>query len=484
MTAGPSTSSLRWLPWSPLLRARHRFLASRSIGPLIAAALAIGAGLAVVGVGAGVPVVAAAILLLIALTPDGSLRRFFVPVGFAGVAVVSDSTLAPAGIGNDASVEVTLVKFVPYLVLGFGTVALLFPTGTARFRLRLPHWLVLGYLAATLVGALRNPEQELFVVRWLQVALPFAAMIAWWRSNGASAVLVQAVVVAAAIHVTSALFLFGQGQGYEGQEAISLLNYERARLGGFVDPVLLAFVAACFGAWAVWRFLEGPLTGVLLLTSVTGASGAAIWLSRGRTGSLAAVAMIVALVVLRGATSQKATSRKAVLVTAGVVAGLAFSATLVTWFVRGAPEELQNLTGRTRLWEAAFGLVKERPVFGWGPGLLRSGAFALQIEAEVGFVGHAHNALLEATLAGGVVGGVLWLSAFAAGGFLLFKRPAQGDGFANLAKSFWVGLLTWGIVEGNLAGFGFSWLLFLGLLAALPPTPRGGGRLLDRGDRG
>jgi O-antigen ligase len=156
------------------------------------------------------------------------------------------------------------------------------------------------------------------------------------------------------------------------------------------------------------------------------------------------------------------------------LAVIVFSTTIAGWFVRGNAGEVRTLTNRTRLWQAAFKLVGQRPVLGWGPGLLRSGEVADRVRDQVGFVGHAHNAMLDACLAGGLIGGTLWLFGFVAVGRALFRHRSPADRFVAFLPCLWAGLAVWGTVEGNLSGFGFSWFLFLALTAAVPAaTSRG-----------
>lgn len=425
----------------------------------------------------GIPLVAGVlvvpVVLLAAFPNTERLGRVLTVGGFVAVAAISDT------VGNDPGVQQGGVEFSPlkwlcYGLLLTGTLALLLPVGRPAVPLRLPQIAVLGYLGCSAVGAVLGSNPALFLLRWAQVSLPLAAALAWWRRRGSSGTLVTAVLMAAAGHVLAASISLVLGRSYlSGAAASETLNAEGARLGGVVHPVLLAFSAAVVAAWALWLILTvAPRQAVPGFVALP-LAGLALGFSRGRTGFLAVLGMLVAVAVVARRRRREAhvnVDPRVFLVLGACLSVVVFSATIAGWFVRGNASEVRTLTNRTRLWSASIELVTERPVFGWGPGLLRSGEIADEVRDKVGFVGHAHNALLDASLAGGLLGGGLWLLAFIATGRSLVRRRAPADRFPALFPCLWAGLAVWGVVEGNLSGFGFSWFLFLALTVAVPAT--------------
>ena len=440
----------------------------------VAAGAAIARGILLVAAVLVVPVV-----LLAAFPNTERLGRVLTVGGFVAVAAISDT------VGNDPGVQQGGVEFSPlkwlcYGLLLTGTLLLLLPAGRPAVPLRLPQVAILGYLLASGIGAALGPDPTLFVLRWAQVGLPFAAALAWWRRRGSSGVLVTAVLVAAAGHVLAAGVSLALGRSYlTGAAASETLAVEGARLGGVVHPVLLAFSAAVVAAWALWLILTLPPRRAVLGYAALPLAGLALGFSRGRTGFLAVLGMLIAVGVVARRRQREAHQNvdpRVFFVVALCLSLLVFSTTIAGWFVRGNATEVRTLTNRTRLWQASIELVADRPVFGAGPGLLRSGEVADKLRDKVGFVGHAHNALLDACLAGGLVGGGFWLLGFIATGRSLVRRRAPADRFPALFPCLWAGLAVWGVVEGNLSGFGFSWFLFLALTVAVPATDHRGRR--------
>jgi O-antigen ligase len=412
-------------------------------------------------------------LLLAAFPRSERLGSVLVFAGFVAVAAISDTVGSDPAV-QEADVHFSPFKFLAYGLLLAGTLTLLLPTGRPTARLRLPQFLVLGYLVCSGIGAVLGPEPLLFIFRWLQVGLPFLAAVAWWRRRGSSALLVMAVLVAAGWHVLAASVSLALGRSYLSDGAAAdALSGDGARLGGLVHPTLLALSAAVIASWALWLILTRPPRKALAGFVALPFAGMALGFSRGRTGFLALLAMgiiVAAVARRRRRADQYNVDPRMFLVIAVCLLSVVASAGVAGWFVRGNASEVKTLTNRTRLWDATFQLIAERPVLGWGPGLLRSGKVADKVRDQVGFVGHAHNALLDAILAGGLVGGSLWLLGFLAVGRALFRRRAPADDFAAFLPCLWAGLATWGVVEGNLSGFGFSWLLFLALTVAIPAS--------------
>ena len=176
----------------------------------------------------------------------------------------------------------------------------------------------------------------------------------------------------------------------------------------------------------------------------------------------------------------------------GVLATLALGTTvglfwdqILTYLERGeSAKTLASVSNRTELWSIALDLVKERPVTGWGLSTSRGIFFD-----KVG-LGGAHNAVVNVTVDGGLVGLALWLAfviAIAVGIVRLY-RAGHRDApvLAGILTTLMVNGLT---VEGVGSGIGVSalWLLLCGawvgvqqrgLAATAPRNPVAGIELI------
>jgi len=104
----------------------------------------------------------------------------------------------------------------------------------------------------------------------------------------------------------------------------------------------------------------------------------------------------------------------------------------------GDVSEVTSLTGRTEIWSYAIKMIAERPIFGWGTG-----------SAAVTFgtlSGHAHNILLQPTVALGIPGGILVAALLVWNLFCLFQYPN------TILHAFLAFLFVLGLVETPLLG--------------------------------
>lgn len=126
-----------------------------------------------------------------------------------------------------------------------------------------------------------------------------------------------------------------------------------SEMGSFFACVLPVAVALYFGDKRLPRWLHYLICGGLLF---------ATYLSESRASFLAAVAGLLAVFYM-----VSSSWRKQVLVLFAVL-GIS-TLGLMLWFVPGTDGFLlYNITGRERLWVAAFEVAKENPIFGIGPG--------------------------------------------------------------------------------------------------------------------
>ena len=254
---------------------------------------------------------------------------------------------------------------------------------------------------------------------------------------------------------------------FEGQDRYAFFAMHANATGNLLGLGIVMAVSSAFGLeepltrtrvgkLAGGMFL-GALTVLLLLTKARGAIGAAaigvivvIALSRRGQRKLAAVLMVLAGLAV-------------------VLAGFGDDS-LFAALTRGeSSESLRTLTGRTELWDIAFDLFLQRPVFGYG--FLAARSVVLDI---VPWAGNAHNLLAEIAISFGVIGiiayGVL-------GGRLVrviwvtLRRPVS---LAAIALCETAGLLAFVVVAGvvgagpaTVPGFEFSAILAAALFADL-----------------
>jgi O-antigen ligase len=79
---------------------------------------------------------------------------------------------------------------------------------------------------------------------------------------------------------------------------------------------------------------------------------------------------------------------------------------LIQFFTRGTPEHLSTLNSRVFFWELAVDSIAAHPLFGTG---FIIGPRSLFILASDRIIGHAHNDVINAAVAGGILSGVLTL---------------------------------------------------------------------------
>jgi O-antigen ligase len=445
---------------------------SRLSTPAFLAVLSVGVGYGIVtrpvaATGFLVTVLAAAAILL-SSAPASNL----VATGFSAAAVVTGSSIggrfSEVGAGT---ADLASPKLIPFLIMGLG-LALLLPRAGASF-LSIPFYarMVVLYLGSSFIGTLQSPSPLLAMAAWLQAAIPVAAAIVLGRSarleGRPGSILLSATLVAAAFQVLSALFLMAIGYG-----TVTLAS-NLERLGGTVHPVALSFQGAVLVGWGyqeiLWRSNK-TLGRLLIIAAVVGTGAIAIVLARGRTGFVAAIAMIVVIALARdlsAATTRSTRARGALtLLILGALA-TAYFATASLWFERNDPQALRTLTGRTQIWENHLQLITERPLFGWGPGHL--GASEATAFAQLGVTGlgrNAHNALLQAAHDGGTVGAFFWVIGLISLGFYL-RQPGSTSSERRRPYSLalYVAIIVLSITEGGPAGFEFSWFLLSAIIA-------------------
>jgi O-antigen ligase len=313
--------------------------------------------------------------------------------------------------------------------------------------------LLLLYSVLMLLASAANATADQAFQRWILLVAPvFAALVAIYCRPELGRWLILSTVAAGAAHAFLALTM----------PRIPLPN-GLFRAAGLTHPVSVAFDGAMISLSALALASQRAIPRAAGLAAA--AFGvAAIIAARGRAGATGLAIGVVVLVLMRVVAKGGIRSRWAG-IGALAVAGLPIITPILapralSWYARGDISDLGTLTGRTTLWRLVLRAIEERPVTGWGVGSLRSGELAIRITEEA-FGGHAHNALLEATLSGGLLAGALWL---------LLIRLLVGSlwSLSGTDRALGVALCSLlavnSITDGGPAGYGLTWHLLLALL--------------------
>lgn len=220
----------------------------------------------------------------------------------------------------------------------------------------------------------------------------------------------------------------------------------------FAGAILLLLPISLWQAWKLtgkWpRVARGVLIGILGYLAL-----ACLYWTGSKGGWLIALLMI-ALAVLHLHFSRKL---KVVIVTGGLVLGLVvFFLRFSGYFQKGAT----SVGARFTYWSAAVQTVKERPVFGSGPGTF-SVAYARIKPPEAEMAKLAHNDYLEQASDSGIVGGMTFAGFVFLSVALLYKRVLE-QGWGNFA--IWLGLVGWAaqaFIEFGLYIPALAWPAFL-----------------------
>lgn len=395
-------------------------------------------------------------------------RRFGLLLLMAGYGLgtaISDSNISSPIVDLSGVMTLTPLKVAPYALMLAGVAIVLVTSGGPVVPAQ--RWLGFGALALYLglsgLGMLFPGASPIAPLRLLQGLVPLLGAVVMTRSGWARWPLICVLAAAGYIVLLGVGLLAATGGGSE---------MASGRLGAFTHPVMTSFA----GALLLGVALHGVLARRYVIPSLVGmAMGAAvIWASRGRAGFIAAVAMGAVLLSHRFLGAGNGRFRATLIASACIGYVLLLGDGVWSWFTRGRPEELETFTGRTSLWRLDLSLIAERPLVGWGPGLLRAGPVAEKVKFDqLGFGGHAHNAFLEATLSAGVIGGILWLLAVVWTGRQL-GRGFRAPGYPSLrllAFALWLGVLWFSFTEGSPAGFGLGWFLLCALVAEASSRP-------------
>lgn len=220
----------------------------------------------------------------------------------------------------------------------------------------------------------------------------------------------------------------------------------------FAGAILLLLPVVLWQAWDLTGKWPRVARGVLLGIFGYLAAGCLYW--SGSKGGWLIALLMVAVWLLHLQFPRKL---KVIFVTVGLVLGLAaFFIRFSGYFQKGAT----SVGARFTYWSAAVETVRDRPVFGSGPGTF-SKAYAKIKPADAEMAKLTHNDYLEQASDSGIVGGLTFT------GFILLSlgylyRPARDGGSAMF--TVWLGLLGWSaqaFIEFGLYIPGLAWPVFL-----------------------
>ena len=326
--------------------------------------------------------------------------------------------------------------------------------------------LVIAALYCAVLLLLSIPVGEGSLLRSVQVASPVLGCFALIRL-GKPRLPLQVLLLVAAGQCAYALTI--------GRKYVSI--FSGGRLGGIIHPNTLGYLGAVLAVYGVTQLLGTPngrsraAAGSLVLGSMSIlASGSRTALASALVGS--AVAAIgqrhfrrnpppeLAVEPDRRKSDNKLRSVLVVGLSTGLVGWLVLLAQREKGFHRASTDS--TLTGRSELWGALLQRVAERPFTGYGAGALREDSSLIsQVVAEAGWSGGgAHNALLDATISGGVLAGLCWLLIVVA----LGRRAIQSRGQGALAPLFALAFVH-SFTEAGAAGFSSAWYVLVALAA-------------------
>jgi hypothetical protein len=252
------------------------------------------------------------------------------------------------------------------------------------------------------------------------------------------------------------LFVIGLALAvYTGLRLANLLAIESERLLVAGLAAGAAYLAVSRGAW------PGPATSSTLCALAVGLSAWALLVSRTRNAWLGTLAGLVTLAVIR--------APRALWVLGGAV--------LLVLVARPAPVmdrlTVTDASSRDRyyMWQAGIDMIRDKPVFGQGPGMVQSAYPAYRwSEAPNPGTPHLHDNALQIAAERGLpcLAWWLWLVAAIMGDAYreLRRHDPRSTGAAAAALALMAAIMVAGLFEYN---FGDSEILMLLLLVSALP---------------
>ena len=288
-----------------------------------------------------------------------------------------------------------------------------------------PVWWLFGFLyafgAAYVAGGGRDPSGtgKLFLL------LVLIVLVVWVGGNllreerirrGALVALAIGCLLLALLQLSNVANAAG-----DELERATVLGQNSNRTGRMLSLGLLAVIGLAYARRDRIRWLGRvawvvvPLLGIAILQG-------------GSRGALLALALALGVVALSGRTFG-AQVRNALLTLLALVllAWAAIASPLMQQ--RFAKAEAGNLAGREKIFPAAWSMVRDRPLLGWGPGNNKDElAVRLRLPPQLHASRDTHNLVLEVLTSTGMVGGFFYFMAlaFCARGAWRARRGSEG----------------------------------------------------------
>lgn len=412
-----------------------------------------------------VVVLAAAVLFSV----GGRVVRYFPAVFWGWGIFAAEAALSTTYV---MGAEVALAKVAPLVGLAvLGAWMLVRPQGGAGGPLlnQPLRWLVY-YAAWIAFCALLAPDVLSALTRAAQIAFPLVVAVAARRGLRDTASFLVAAAVACLLHVLYAVIWNPNYVGLEGLE----------RLTGLLIPNAFGYAAglAAAGAFGLWLSRRGGQGAGVALLGVMAVCGYAMVESAARTAAVAIVAGTGMAIVAAPRGLGAASRRRTQLAAGGLLAVAVFLIfqprvidSAISTFARGNTE-MGSLTGRIPLWERLLTAVADRPIAGYGPAAYRDHEPELikYLTATEAGLSVAHNAAVEAAVAGGLTGGLLWVVAMVA---LARHVWRTADGIRPFAVAVYAVTAVTALTTSAAAGIGMGWFV-IGALAILPVREEAG----------
>jgi O-antigen ligase len=271
-------------------------------------------------------------------------------------------------------------------------------------------WWLFGFLyafgAAYVAAGGRDPSGT-----WkLFLLLVLIVLVVWVGGNllrdgrvrtGALVALAVGCVILALLQLSNV----ANAAGEELQRA-TVLGQNSNRTGRMLSLGMLAVIGLAYARRDRFPWL-GKIAWVIIP-----ALGIAI-LQGGSRGALLALALALSVFALSGRTF--AIQVRNAVVTMVVLVLLALAAVMSPLMQqRFARAEAGNLAGRERIFPAAWSMVRDRPLLGWGPGNNKDElAVRLRLPPQLHASRDTHNLVLEVLTSTGLVGGFFYFFALA-----------------------------------------------------------------------
>lgn len=348
---------------------------------------------------------------------------------------------------GETSESLERFAYLPAYALAF-LLLLVRPSDLARASVRQPFLIVLMGLVVISIAWSVQPEVSMrraFALGGATLSgLALAARFRWADLARVCAATFAVLVAASYLVCLAAPSIGVAAGGWRGLWA------ESAELGGLMALgccVLGAAVLLDPSHRALWLVFAGLAVGLVLMA---------------RSGSGVAVAALGLLALGFVCRGQRAPSGPAG-ARATVALGLLLLATFMLLALNALLGEEAGLSGRRQVWEAAMGLVEERPWLGYGYGAA-SGLLASTDTAQSGWI----EPWLGLGLFGLTAWGLFYLQAMALAAVAVFRDRGALLALPVLAAFTLISLTQSVAVADN----GFHWVLFVAIAAKLAFSDR------------